>query len=113
MKTVLNKEQSNHLLKLGCKFLNNLAIQDNNGDFYMMVELEDFLNGEILPQKIFDKELYVHNYLIMKYTGTQWQVGYSHIIPFEGHLFLSEKFNEELIDALYELTCWYYEEFKN
>lgn len=85
---------------------------------YPIFSIEDFLNGEILP-----KELYSNSYLdevgneavpksygnyefiIRRWYG-QWAVFYKNG---EGGFLCQKIFeSEELIDALYQLACWYY-----
>lgn len=100
MKTELTTEQSLHLIKLGVSKVKASTWTKDK----IIFRLTDLL--EILPKEIFDEFLYNQNYLIMEYTGTQWHIGYGHIIPYEGYFFLVEKFKEEEIDALYELTIW-------
>lgn len=93
MKTQLTPEQSRHLSKLGCKFPYNVAIQDDNGDFYIIVTLTDLL--EILPKEIkVDNTIFNLN---MDFWNDKVFVG---VFP------LIIKRNNELIDALYELLCW-------
>lgn len=103
MKSRLNKEQSNHLRSLGCAFPNNPAIQDYNGDFYVLIELDDLL--EILPKEIFTEEncpFRIESHFVQ--CTAVWDAQYVGI---------AESFiqNKELIDTLYELACWYYGEF--
>lgn len=69
MKARLTKEQSNHLLSLGCTFPNNPAIQDHNGDFYVLIELDDLL--EILPKEI--EWQYGTSGLIMAFGGSDYE----------------------------------------
>ena len=107
MKTRLTKEQSDHLLSLGCTFPNNLAIQDNNKDFYVRIELADLL--EILPKELmFDKE---HGLDFgWDFYENKWFARYSDedsICVYENAWYL----DKELIDALYQLACWYYGEY--
>lgn len=70
--------------------------------------LEDFLNGEILPKEIMlDKE---HGLDFgWDFYANKWYARYSD----EDSLCMygdAWHLKDELIDALYKLTCWYYEE---
>lgn len=136
MKTELTREESKHLLDLGvpkekASHVSIKQIYDFRGnsiknpkefirkspfkpavmgfeafDVQPIFKLEDFLNGEILPREMETKngdvclEIQLMNEICCatyEYTGHGGCKGYG-----EG---------EELIDALYELTCWYYGEF--
>ena len=66
--------------------------------------LDDFLNGEILPKEI---EYDGYTYKLTMTCGNKCEVGY----VTEKIYNLGTYINKELIDALYELTCWYYGEF--
>lgn len=110
MKTILDKEQSEHLQRLGCKFSNNIAIQDDNKDYYIRIGLEDLLNEEILPNKI------SYNYddcflMMIRDVYGNYSVGYA-FETFDGPIFCNGcEFGGELIDSLYQLVCWYYGEY--
>lgn len=99
MKTILNKEQSRHLCSLGCKFPNNIAIHDNNGEFYVSITIIDLL--EILPKEI-DNRLCIN--IEWNFITEAWGVNYDFTDS-------SYFFAEELIDSLYQLACWYYGEY--
>lgn len=99
MKTQLTKEESQRLLTLGIP-KEKASIWNKDKTIF---KLNDFLNGEILPLFIeFPNDKYV-----LSMTGTpvgKYEVYYS-------GLYYSEFCEEELIDALYQLTCWYYGEY--
>ena len=105
MKTILNKEQSGHLVDLGLHS-NKWTLYRNEQGFnetYEYFTLTDLL--EILPKEIkidnslFNLEIHVYNDIV-------------HVIYCVGGMFpLAIKKSKELIDALYELACWYYGEF--
>lgn len=109
MKTILTKEQSKHLRSLGCKFPNNISIQDNDKEFYIRVGLEDFLNGEILPYEIESINVMEDpSILKMEFLSItkRWLVSYENYYDYR-----VRRKEEELIDALFEISCWYYGEF--
>lgn len=110
MKTRLTREESQHLIDLGVPKEKASDIEEYNDPISQwthrgapIFKLEDFLNGEILPKnlnpdKLIDfsfswnsnKELWLACYLFVHH---------------------SIKHAEELIDALYQLACWYYGEY--
>lgn len=108
MKTELTKEQSQHLIDLGVPKEKASDIEEYSDPVSQwthrgapIFKLEDFLNGEILPKEIDDRNRIIESgprghfaYYIGIYGAIGWK-------PAE----------EELIDALYELACWYYGEY--
>lgn len=139
MKTILDKEQSQHLIDLGVpkEKASHVAVKqiyDFRGnsiknpkefirkspfrpavmgfeafDEHPIFKLEDFLNGEILPKEILIPNTKAYALRSNWFVGMQeWVVFYSEI---ESDERLSAKFAPELIDALYELACWYYGEY--
>lgn len=105
MKTVLTHEESQYLFDLGVPKEKASISEDMYGP--ALFKLEDFLNGEILPKEIETKngnaclDIQMMNEVCCvsyEYSGHGGCKGYG-----EG---------EELIDALYQLACWYYKEFK-
>ena len=132
MKTRLTKEQSQHLIDLGVpKELASETVKVFDEDDTLsytcpIFKLEDFLNGEILP-----KEIEKHNKkwrLFMSFipaiddVSEEWIVGYKGY-PLTHKGLSNEEYQEildsefkfelakELIDALYQLACWYYGEY--
>lgn len=100
MKIELTREESQHLLDLGVpKEKASIWNKDK-----IIFKLDDFLNGEILPKEI------THDGYIYKLTmtcGNRCEVRYE-----TEHIYhLGTYIKEELIDSLYELTCWYYGEY--
>ena len=98
MKTHLTKEQSQRLMELGVprekasrKHI-ELTLEE-----YRTFDLCDLL--EILPKFVGQSGLDIH----VIATG-EWQAMFYAYHP-------SSKIAPELIDALYELACWYYWEF--
>lgn len=131
MKTQLTKEQSQHLIDLGVpKEKASGIIQECVVDEYYpsyldrpkrktaqvsrIFKLKDFLNGEILPKIIdFGRG---HCPLTIKYIDINDNihavVHYAPAYDFPTYLSPSPRyFKEELIDALYQLACWYYGEY--
>ena len=108
MKTILSKEQSRYLHKIGCDFPYSLAIQDDDGEYFIRVELEDLLNGRTIP-----REFELDNSAVcldIQMTNEICSVSYKYISHGGCVAYYEAK---ELIDALYLITCWYYEEIKN
>lgn len=105
MKTELTTEQSQHLLDLGVP-KEKASIWNKDKTIF---KLQDFLNGEILPKEIDDEETEWWMELSIKYSAPQqkWFVAY-HALNEDGVSFA--RHSEELIDALYQMTCWYYGE---
>lgn len=126
MKILLTQEESQHLIDLGVP-KENAAIKSLNTVFGTntlsseypgfgaetistdIVEyrftLDDFLKGEILPKEIIVKGEIAELCFDWNSQIKRWCAAYS---------WLSEEYEsheEELIDALYNLTCWYYGEF--
>lgn len=98
MKTQLTKEESQLLFALGVP--KEKATE---------CELEDFLNGEILPKEIVYYEDYDSEFTMQWNCSTQkWDVGYTYNMGFWKETRYS---SEELIDSLYQLACWYYGEY--
>lgn len=104
MKTTLTTEQSQHLIDLGVPKEKAGISEDMYGP--ALFKLENFLNGEILPQWIeFANDKYG---LSIKYNPIgrfKYEVCYDDL--FYSFIFCYD----ELIDSLYELACWYYSEF--
>lgn len=115
MKTRLTIEESRHLFELGVpkekaslkfpieSFFTRIVYGDINK--IPIFSIQDFLNGEILPREIFDEANYPFRMESWFVEGTPvWDVQYVGI---------KESFiqGEELIDALYQLTCWYYSKY--
>lgn len=102
MKTELTTEESQHLIDLGVpKELASIS-EDMYGP--TLFALEDFLNGEILPKEIVDDTWGFISELGMRWYREvdSWLVGYNGNAHFV---------SGELIDALYQLACWYYGEY--
>lgn len=116
MKTELNKEQSQHLIDLGVPITKATALgplykrEDGLWDNRRLFSITDFLNGGILPKEIVYYEDYNSEFTLQWNCSIQkWDVGYMYNTGFWKKTRYSF---EELIDALYELACWYYGEFK-
>lgn len=110
MKTILNKEQSRHLYGLGCVFPNNVAIQDNDRDFYIRITFTDLL--DIIPKDLLfddtDEDSYMEFGMIYDPILGEWNVYYTcSQDKYRGVNIV--KTDKELIDALYHLACWHYE----
>lgn len=119
MKTQLTKEQSQHLIDLGVpKEKASLILPTDSYEMedisittgIPIFKLEDFLNSEILPKEIEDDEYdwWMEFYIHFSAPQQKWFVAY-HDMSERGVSFV--RYSEELIDALYELTCWYYGEY--
>lgn len=112
MKTELTVEQSQHLFDLGVsKEKASGMMSEGNGywattNYYPVFKLEDFLNGEILPKEMGTKD--THLYLEIQMLNNICCVSYEYT-GYRGCKVFYE--SEELIDALYQLTCWYYGEY--
>lgn len=122
MKTKLTKEESQYLIDLGVpKEKASLILPTDSyeiEDIFSIIngvpifKLEDFLNGEILPKEIVDTDMDWWMELTIQYSAPQqqWFVGYFAIgdkdrgVQFVRH-------SKELIDAFYEITCWYYNDY--
>lgn len=122
MKKRLNRDESQHLIDLGVPkekasgtFI-TIPSTDNGsrrrvrGNQQPIFKLEDFLNGEILPKEI-ECEFGISP-IVMTFGGSdlipniqEWFAYYDGII--ETYQFHAK----ELIDALYQLACWYYGEY--
>lgn len=135
MKTELTHEESQHLIELGVpkekagwKFIHTVfgttAMTPDYAGFgaenissdieEYKFKLEDFLNGEILPKKIPKKGSKKRSYkLNIRFTDNLWStVCYMDISDnMDYYLTGTLKMEKELIDALYQLACWYYGEF--
>lgn len=107
MKTKLTFEQSQHLIDLGVPEEMASDIEEYNDPISQwthrgasIFQLTDLL--VILP-----KEINNRNDINMEWHSLMecYVVGY-------GSIETSRRFAKELIDALYQLACWYYEEFK-
>lgn len=115
MKTKLTKEQSQHLIDLGVpkeKASGAISVAPMGYDVRGVVKvpaqpvfkLKDFLNGEILP-----KVIRKGGYFLTIYGNV---VGYAFDVEYEGLIWdVSFENEEQLIDALYKLACWYYGEY--
>lgn len=139
MKTQLTKEQSQHLIDLGvpkekASKLYWKELTDHHGrriEFYYsfnegitdkpfalqrvglttfekqdIFTLEDLLNGEILPKEIEVNGEIADLCFDWNSETKRWGAGYAWLTEENAAL------EKELIDALYELACWYYGEFK-
>lgn len=127
MKTELTKEQSQHLIDLGVPkekasgkyfvpqgkpIVSSVGVLNEIAKSYPIFKLGDFLNGEILPTEIVDTDMDWWMELIIQYSAPQqkWFVGYFAIgdkdrgVQFVRH-------SKELINAFYEITCWYYNDY--
>lgn len=121
MKTQLTKEQSQRLLMVGVPkekaSINDSYYSNKNHtiELYTVFKLEDLLNGEILPKEIeLPKEetyLYTNANLVIYGFEGEWDVEYEYIDTTKGSLPYMYFQDKELIDALYELACWYYGEY--
>lgn len=130
MKTELTTEQSAHLIELGVP--KEMASEVENGgagnevDKYIYTfTLTDLL--EILPKEIkipvMDEILEEPEYYIKYRIAFEWNssdfgqtppkyIAYYKEVSWVAHDTPFIKFkSDELIDALYELVCWYYEKF--
>ncbi|MCH5167570.1 MAG: hypothetical protein J1F35_06705 [Erysipelotrichales bacterium] len=117
MKTRLTNEQSQHLIDLGVlkeKASGSVSVAPIGDGIRGLVKipkrpifrLEDFLNGEILPKEIKTKDGDV--YLDIQIMNENYCVNYEYI----GRGTVIEYYDSpELIEALYQLTCWYYGEY--
>ena len=111
MKTTLTTEQSQHLFDLGVPKhkATEVMFNPNNDDYGFVFSLTDFLNGEVLPKEIMlDKE---HGLDFgWDFYANKWYAKYSDedSICLYGNAW---HVADELIDALYELVCWYYGEY--
>ena len=111
MKTALTPKESKHLISLGVPKEKASEIEcDQWEECTPIFSLEDFLNGEILPKETEGK--YGTSVLVMTFGGSdlisniqEWFAYYDGII--ESYRYHAE----ELIDALYQLACWYYGEY--
>lgn len=115
MKTELTTEQSQHLIDLGVpkNKATEVIFNPNNNDYDFVFSLTDFLNGEIIPKFINDNDGYGDMELVMTYSGSYdwdknkkaWWTYYDGCTPTELY------YDDELIDSLYKLICWYYGEY--
>ena len=114
MKTELTREQSQHLIDLGVPKEKASEYESEGSGFwattnyYPIFKLEDFLNGEILPKEIPSGYIYK---LTITCDDNKYKVGYKSETTRHLGISINEVWAEELIDALYRLTCWYYEDF--
>lgn len=111
MKTILTTEESKHLIDLGVPKVKatEVIFNPNNDDYDFVFSLTDLLNGKILPKEIMlDKE---HGLDFgWDFYAKKWFARYSDedsLCVYEEAQYLAN----ELIDALYQLTCWYYGEY--
>ena len=110
MKTELDKEQSQHLIDLGVskeKASGIIKVFDEDGTLLYTLpifKLEDLLNGEVLPNTIDGNRAHRTIQTYDGYHYAFYSYDYGRISN------LNEA--EELIDSLYQLTCWYYGEYK-
>ena len=112
MKTRLTTEQSQHLINLGVPKEKASDIEEYSDPVSQWIHrgapiftLEDFLNGKILPWWIeFGNDKYG---LSIKYNP----FGSKHEAYYDSLFYSFDFCKEELIDALYELACWYYGEY--
>ena len=131
MKTQLTREESRHLLDLGVPKEKASGIDIDNFDNMVLLaaeakgngngdktirslstpifKLEDFLNGEILPKEIMLEKQHGLDFG-WDFCLNKWVARYCDedaLCPYEYAWYLKE----ELIDALYQLACWYYGEY--
>lgn len=117
MKTELTTKESQHLIDLGVPKekaslilpIESYEIEDIeiiNGT--PIFQLEDFLNGEMLPKVMYQEGLaYAYNLeLCWREESKSWRVVYDAIGSSIGYFVAPE-----LIDALYQLACRYYGEY--
>ena len=111
MKTELTYKQTIDLISLGVpkeKASGTIKVFDEDDTLFCTCpnfKLDDFLNGEILPKEI--KKGYSIYLLQITMDKARCMVKYK-----EGdYSWLCSFIEEELIDALYELACWYYGEY--
>lgn len=122
MKTQLTKEQSQHIINLGVpKEKASMSFQEGwkeyeNGIFekgitYPIFRLTDLL--EILPKELkLPIKTYIDqpaNLVITGFEG-EWSVEYEYMDEEKRFLSYISFDDWELIEALYQLVCWYYGE---
>lgn len=107
MKTVVTKEQTQRLIYLGVPEEKATEFYFDREEFvYSVFSLEDFLNGEMLPKEILIPNTKAYALEIRWIIGLKsWLVIYQEI---ESNVVIADFYAPELIDAIYELTCWYY-----
>ena len=112
MKTRLTTVESQHLIDLGVpkekasgEIIESIHQQEYNEPRPKIFKLEDFLNGEILPIEI-------ETYKICPFSMESWFVEGTSLWDVQ-YVGMQESFiqDKELINALYQLTCWYYGEY--
>lgn len=108
MKTELTAEQSKHLISLGVPehFASMTANQLRGEPYYNDYYQEIFTLTDLL--KILPKEIKFNNGIFN--LNIEFWNDIVNVIYCVGGMFpLAIKTSKEIIDALYELVCWYYE----
>lgn len=108
MKTRLTREESQHLFDLGVpkEKASEVIFNPNNRDYDFVFSLTDLLNGEILPKEIeVTGDIYQLAIFINKNTA------YARYMRGDCWAWTDTQISSELIDALYQLACWYYGEY--
>lgn len=105
MKTRLTREESQHLIDLGVPKEKASDIECDQWEecCIPIFELEDFLNGEILPKEVEDK-----TWGFIYRLGIKWSNEVDWLVRYNGAIYFR---SVELIDSLYQLACWYYGEY--
>lgn len=106
MKTKLTKEESQHLIDLGVpKEKASDKISYGFAGYYSIFRIEDFLNEEILPKEIEVNGEIAELCFDWNSKAKRWCAAYSWMCE------EYEAWEEELIDAFYQLACWYYSDY--
>lgn len=110
MKTRLTEEESQHLIYLGVpKEKASENISYGFAGSYPIFQLDDFLNGKILPERLTPRSAFT---LVISWLNFPRKVQAGYIRTSDTRPFLHKWFRaDELIDSLYQLTCWYYGEW--
>lgn len=103
MKKYLTIEQSQHLNKLGIpkKEASEVMFNHDIQDYAFVYNMMDLLR--VAPKEI--DEGYTTFYLTITTWNSKWDVNY-YSKSAESYLSFIQD-NDELIDAMYELLCWY------
>lgn len=116
MKTQLIREESQHLIDLGVpkEKASSDKISTIEMTAYPIFELDDFLNGEILPKDLLfdnsDEDSFMEFGMIYDPILEEWHVYYACLHDKYRGVNIVKR-DKELLDTLYELACWYYGEF--
>lgn len=107
MKTTLTTVESQHLISLGVPKEKASRINCNpwTKEYTHIFKLKDFLNGEILPKEIKVNGEIANLCFDWNFITKRWGAAYSLIYE------VCKSYEEELIDSLYQLACWYYGEY--